>query len=546
MRKCVTLLLLLCSAFASAVAQRASSPSEPETFQTDTLTQTGTSILAQTINLEDSLQSDLSRLQQLPNRYFNKVSNKADKLNRRLTKRTQKALRRLQKQEKKINSKLSKIDSIAAHNLLTTSIDSLSHLKNMIKGKVSRITGKIPGSQYISYLDTLKNSLDFLNKYSDKLSKVKEVQQRLQSSLSSVQQLQGRLNQLQEVQQYIQERKQVLNETLGKYGNVFKENLGKIGKEVYYYKAQIKNYKELWQHPDKIEAKALEMLNKVPAFNDFMKEHSALAALFNVAGSQEGSLQQSLQGLQTRAMVQQEIQERLQAAGAGGRKQIQQQMTIAKQKLQELKNKLPGGGSTANMPNFKPKELKSKTFFQRLGFGANVQFGKATNYLPTTSDIAGQIAYKFSKNGSIGIGASFKLGWSDPLPQQNIISQNPFGSTQGSSGFSQGSFSIAPRSFIKKIHFTAQGVGIRSFLDYKLKGTFYVNGGFEFNYNKTIPNIPALKNLNGWTKSALLGIEKKYKISNKLKGNMMLLFDFLYKQHVPQTQPVVFRVGYNF
>src|SRR5699024_5639958 len=222
-----------------------------------------------------------------------------------------------------------------------------------------------------------------------------------------------------------------------------------------------------------------------------------------------------------------ELQSRMIAGQADGRARIQQQMARARQKLKDLKDKLSGGGRAASFtkasagnPNFKPKTLKSRTFFQRLEFGGNIQFSKPARVasfsginFPTTSDIAGQVAYKFSEKGSAGIGAAFKLGWG---------------------------------SNIRKIHFTAQGFGLRSFIDYKLKGTLYVNGGLEMNYNKTIPRIVELEGLNGWTTSALLGIEKKYRITDKLKGNMMLLFDFLYKQHIPQTQPLVFRVGYHF
>ncbi len=52
-------------------------------------------------------------------------------------------------------------------------------------------------------------------------------------------------------------------------------------------------------------------------------------------------------------------------------------------------------------------------------------------------------------------------------------------------------------------------MGIRSFADYKLKGTFFVNGGFEFNYNAAFTNPGQLANSNIWTRSALLGIAKK-------------------------------------
>jgi len=32
----------------------------------------------------------------------------------------------------------------------------------------------------------------------------------------------------------------------------------------------------------------------------------------------------------------------------------------------------------------------------------------------------------------------------------------------------------------------------------------------------------------------------------KMKSQVQLLYDFLWKQQVPVTQPVLFRIGYNF
>ncbi|TAM94752.1 MAG: hypothetical protein EPN39_16790 [Chitinophagaceae bacterium] len=518
----ILLLLMLLTTFQASEAQNISSPAR----QVDSVT--------------NKVRHQGDELQQLPSRYFAKVSSKADLFNRRMTKRTEKSLRRLQKQEEKINRKLSKIDSVAAKGLaLGNSIDSISHLQELVRNKVTKITSRIPSGKYIPYLDSLQTSLNFLSKYQADLSKAGGVEKGLSGSLNTlrqaqgdlmkaqgslrqaqadVQQLEGKLNQVQDVQQYIQQRQQLLTQALSKYGGLFSKNIGSISKECYYYKTTIENYKELWQHPDQVEAKAMELLNKMPAFTKFMQEHSMIAGLFRIP-SGYGSAG-SVAGLQTRSMVEQELQQRIQQAGPNGMQQIQQQMQQAQQQLQQLQNKLPGGGSSASMPDFKPNDLKSKTLFQRLDYGTNLQFEKATGWYPTTSDIAAQIGYKFSKNGSAGIGASFKLGWGN----------------------------------IHKIHFTAQGLGVRSYLDYKLKGTFYLNGGFEMMYNTTIPDIPALKNWNGWTRSALLGIERKYKISSPFggnkggfKGDLMLLFNFLYKQQVPPVRsPLVFRMGYNF
>ena len=513
-RAFLLLLPLLAIASLTSNAQRISSPAK----QIDSLAQ--------------KVQHGSNDLQQLPDRYFAKVSSKADLFNRRITKRTEKALHRLQKQEEKINSKLSKIDSVAVRGLaLGNSIDSISHLQELVRSKVTKITSRIPGGKYIPYLDSLQTSLNFLSKYQSSLSKVGSVEKDLSGSLgtlrqaqgdlmkarSDMQQLEGKLNQVQDIQEYIQQRQQLLTQALSKYGSLFSKNIGSISKEAYYYKATIENYKELWQHPDQVEAKALELLNKVPAFTKFMQEHSMIAGLFRIP-TNYGSAQ-SLTGLQTRSMVEREIQQQLQRAGPNGRQQIQQQMQQAQQQIQQLQNKLPGGGTSGQMPNFKPNGLKSKTLFQRLDYGTNFQFEKSTGWYPTTSDIAAQLGYKFLKNGEAGIGASFKLGWATLRQAQGD----------------------------HKIHFTAQGLGLRSYLDYKLKGTFYVNGGFEFDYNTTIPDIPALKYWNGWTRSALLGIERKYKISNKVNGDVMLLYNFLYKQQVPPTRsPIVFRMGYNF
>ncbi|MET3877302.1 hypothetical protein [Chitinophaga sp. OAE865] len=98
---------------------------------------------------------------------------------------------------------------------------------------------------------------------------------------------------------------------------------------------------------------------------------------------------------------------------------------------------------------------------------------------------------------------------------------------------------------LDNIHFSSQGMGIRSFIDWKLKGTFFLNGGYEQNFQPDYAGVPESIGQK-WTQSGLIGISKKYKINSKLKGNMMLLFDFLYNQHIPRTDPVKVRLGYNF
>lgn len=453
--------------------------------------------------------STLRKAREVPVKYYSQVQQKSKKLERQVEKRTQKALSRFAREEKRMQSKLAKMDSLAAKNIFTNSIDSLGSLKNKIKQKTGKYEQALSGN-YSGYLDTLQNSLGFLKESKDLLGKTKGVKEKLNGSMQSVQQLQSKLQQAEQVKAFIRERRQQLKAQLAGYAG-FTKDLQRLNKEAYYYAQQLNEYKAVFKDKKKAEAKALELIRKVPAFQDFMQKNSRLAGLFNIPGGAAGT--PNLEGLQTRAQVEQLIQQRMGGGGPDARAAVSQQMEAARSQFDQLKKQFPDLDNAAEMPDFKPNEMKTKSLIQRLEFGGNIQFQRSSQFFPTTSDIAGQVGYKFHKNGSAGLGAAYKLGMG--------------------TGFDN-------------IRFNSQGVGLRSFIDWKLKGTFFLNGGFEQNYNTPFGDVSQLKQFDKWTGSALIGISKKYKISSKVKGNMILLYDFLYNQHVPRTDPIKFRLGYNF
>ncbi|MVT08690.1 hypothetical protein GO493_10490 [Chitinophaga sp. ysch24] len=448
--------------------------------------------------------STVQKTVQVPDKYLSQVTNKSQRVEEQVNRRSAKALDRMIRQEKKMKARLWKVDSVAAKNIFTRSIDSMGSLKAGLKNKVM---GKLPLGSGAggAYLDTLQNSLKFLNGADSKLGVSKD---KLGRASQSVQDLQGKLQQADQIKAYIREHKQELKQQLSQYTG-FTKDLQKYNKEAYYYGQQINEYKAVLKDKKKAEAKAMEMLKKVPAYNDFIKKNSQLASLFNLAGS---SSAQSLEGLQTRSQVEQLVQQRL-GNNPAAQQAVSQQMEQARSQFNELKSKFPDLDNAGDMPDFKPNEMKTKSFLQRLEFGGNIQFQKSSRYYPTTTDIAGQVAYKFHKNGSIGIGIAYKLGMG--------------------TGWDH-------------IAFSHRGVGVRSFMDWKLKGTFYANGGFEQNYMSAFAQASDLKNWSGWQGSALLGISKKYKISGKMKGNIMLLYDFLAGRNVPATNALKLRMGYTF
>ena len=165
------------------------------------------------------------------------------------------------------------------------------------------------------------------------------------------------------------------------------------------------------------------------------------------------------------------------------------------------------------MPDFKPKEQKTKTFLQRLEYGTNIQTVKSNYFFPTTTDMALSVGYKLSDKNIVGLGASYKMGWGKD---------------------------------ISHIVISSQGIGFRSFADFKLKGSFFVSGGFEYNYLSSFKTLQELhNNVDAWQRSALMGLSRKYKVG-KREGNMQLLYDFLHGQQTPPGTALKFRIGYTF
>ena len=284
------------------------------------------------------------------------------------------------------------------------------------------------------------------------------------------------------LQQFIKERKKELINTSIQYIGKSKY-LTNINKEAWYYAETMKNYKELFSDAEKTEQFAKTVLNSIPAFQNFMRSNSMLASLFGQPGDMASTA--NLAGLQTRSSVQSLIQNRIAAGGPDAMQQVQQNMQAAQEELSKLKDKLIknpfAGNGGGELPDFKPNTQKTKTLRQRLEFGTNIQFAKNNNLMPTTGDMALTVGYRLNDKSVIGIGASYKMG---------------LGS-------------------IDKIHFSTQGVGLRSFIDWKLKKQFFVSGGYEMNYFAS-PPAPLLAERGAWQKSALLGISKKLKRKNKV------------------------------
>lgn len=464
----------------------------------------------------DSIFQAIESLQKIPEKYFTKIDNKIDKYSNRITEKTEKTLAKLSHWENKIKALLEKASPEAANSLFGEGKTTFTTILQKLREGKSVADGY--RAQYNEYRDKLNTSLRYLENQKEKINS--NLIQPVKATAKKMSQLEEDVKNTEAVEQFIKQRKQQLIEVAMKYLGKNKY-LGKISKEAYYYSETIRNYKEIFSDPAKLEETATNLLKKIPAFSEFLEKNSGLSSLFGsssggLANSSNATTNYAALGYQSNASIVQGLQQR-NASGPSIQQLTQGNVSALNSPLQELKNQFPGLNSTAEMPDFKPNEMKSKTFKQRLQFGTNLQFGKATNFLPGTVDIGVQLAYKLNTKSSIGLGTGYKLGLG---------------------------------TGISNIKLSFAGLGLRSFIDWKLKGNFFMNGGVEYNYNaafKSFRDLPSMNSGNGslWKPAALIGINKKYNIG-KVKGNMMLLYDFLAKQKIPQTQSFVFRFGYNF
>jgi hypothetical protein len=461
--------------------------------------------------------SVLLTLQQLPLKYISQVDSKIDKYTARITNKTEKTLTKLAKWESKIKTLLEKASPETAQRLFSNT--TLSFATALEKYKNGEAILNNQRAKYNEYRDKLTTSINYLETQKEKLNT--KLIQPLKTAKEKIKKLQEEEDATDEMEQFIKERKKLLIEQSIQYIGKSKY-LQKINKEAWYYVETIKNYKEIFSDKQKAEQTAITLLNKIPAFTKFVQQNSMLAQLFGSPTASPPSGAGGLAGLQTRASVNALIQNQIAAGGPNAQQQIMQNIQQAQSELNKLKDKvLKAGGGSGDMeiPDFKPKENKTKTFKQRLEFGSNFQFGKSNRLVPTTADIGLSLGYKLNNKSIVGIGASYKMG-------------------MGS---------------IEHISITHRGIGLRSFIDWKLKKQFFISGGYEMNYLPkpfgSLQVSPTGGDLEGaWQVAGLVGLSKKINIKTKwFKGTkLQLLYDMLANTHVPVSQPLVFRVGYNF
>jgi hypothetical protein len=444
-------------------------------------------------------------LRELPNKYLQSIEKKADKYSNRITDKTEKTLVSLSKWESKIQGVLVKVNPEAARRLFSN--NELTFSVALVKFREGKTISVGYRASYDRYRDELVTKMKYLEDKSENL--VKKYLQPLAKAQQAIDSLDDQLAETEAVEKFIKERRKLLITESVKYIGKSKY-LQKINKESFYYTETLKNYRDIFRDKKKAEETAIRLLNQIPAFKKFMRDNSMLSSLFQNQG--DNSTGQSLAGLQTRASINLIVQARIPAGGQVANDFVSQNLQAAQSQLTSLKDKFLQSGTAGGdlaMPAFKPNMQKTKTFLQRLEYGFNFQIVKSNLNIPGGADIGLSIGYKLNDKAVIGVGTSYKL--------------------------SIGS--------IDKIRLATAGMGLRSFMDWKIRKQFFMSGGFEMNY---ISSVSSIQYSNVWAQSGLIGLTKKVKLKTKFTkaGKLQLLYDFLAREQLAKS-PIVFRVGYE-
>ncbi len=398
-------------------------------------------------------------------------------MNLSLDKSSVAAIDQLQRQEAGLKAQLAKKDSSRAEQLFAGSADVYAKLRAKLQTAQSTGLPVSSLSSYVPKLDSIATVMRYMQGAGGLPTAVGGNLAQAGAVAGQVQQLQGKLQAAGDIQQFVQQRQQQLKDQLASYG-LSKQLIG-MNKTVYYYQQRVAQFKSTLNDKQKWQDAALGAIRQLPAIQSLMLKHSWLAQLFPAppaAGTAAG-----LAGSQTASSVETELKQRLGGGKMDPIAYMQKQVGSSQGQIDQVQAKLASvgsvaGGANVTAPDFTPNTQKTKTFFHRLELGFNVQSAKSSYYLPTTSALALTAGYKLSDKATVGVGASYNIG-------------------RGNS--------------IDHIQVSSQGVSLRSFIDIKAKGSFWITGGFEYNYLNVFTNLSDLSNADVWEKAALLGVDQK-------------------------------------
>lgn len=458
-------------------------------------------------------------------RYLKKIERKNERYVKQQEKKTHKLLATLSEKE---NSLFSAIDSVQKDSAVIKNSFSkigerfenedinadqvLSKLNQPVSTQTSLSTNGISEKLSGDLKDYLKQQVltsSFLADTScTNCEKLKEQAGKAKENISKTSQ---KLERLKSIQGDIKKHQ----ETLKNYGVQTPELASKlkdIDKSCYYYTQGMNGFKDLYTNPAKgIESSLLKKLSFNKDFKLFQTQFNSLPISGSTLSGLTGGVP-DMTGYQTKAQVQAMLPQNAQGITPELKNQLLSNMQNGLQQFSELKEEKPDLSMFKDKPDFKVNPYKGLPLRKRLvpGFTFQPQVKKATE--PITIDLGATLGFKLIERLTPMIGVSTKLGLGND---------------------------------IQHLAFSYQGIVARAGFDTKLVYGFSFQGWYEATWRPYPEVIPDDYKMSYPEPSLIAGICNTYKISKKVKGTLMVGYDFFYNKHTPYTSPWVIRMGWQ-
>jgi hypothetical protein len=468
-------------------------------------------------------------------RFAAKTAKRMDKLTARIKKTNDLYLSKFQKAEDALLHQLCGINEVSAERIMADAWYSFNRFENMSQREADE-----KPSMYFPKLDTLTQVTAYLNRNKSKDCNC----QGLKELAASKAGLDAELKRSELIGSYIGDRKSNLQSITGKEMSLDKQLKG-LYQTDFYFKQQLQDHKDLFGLQSGLENAIMGRIKSAPGFADYMAmngdrsftngpmvNNAANAAgalkLEDVLASNGGANAQLLSGIMNAknllAKNELDIKDEL--------KEYARQELTSNNALNEVKPEITEGADPLNKTkptlkekdapkpgDFKPNPLKTKRFVDRLNYSANFQVDKRTLLFPTSGTWSMQAGYQYHTRGQMGMGANYIVAMGSSLAQLDLKGKN----------------------WIRH-----NGLGLRAFTDFKLKGYVYANIAWERNLRVEegiqLTDRSTWQNSH-WSNSALIGLKIIYPGSKKGRQTLELSYDLLAHNQRPA---LVTRVGWQF
>ena len=251
-------------------------------------------------------------------------------------------LNKLQDQEHKMQVQLEKVNPDAAKRVFENSQKIYEKLQNDLMHNSENVLKSC--GKYVPGIDSAITSLKFLQLSGVGSTRIGDNLNQAKAALAKVKQLEDQFKKSDNVEEFLKQREEFLKQQLTAF---HVPGLDKYNQLAAYYAQQMEEYKQAWEDPTKMEAKAMNILNKIPAFQDFMQKNSMIAGLFNIPSDYATS---GVAGLQTKEEVQKVMEQNMALMGPKGAQGAQQNIGDGQSALASVRNKLNQGSSELAMP----------------------------------------------------------------------------------------------------------------------------------------------------------------------------------------------------